>query len=110
MATDTRLTKRAADLAVREMYLTNFWYAATFSRELSAKKPFRTKLLDTDVLLWRDKASGQVVCMTARSPVTGLPIPADQQVTLTVYNQEGEVRPMMCAPTTTTMPSGPSVL
>lgn len=99
LSTDSRLTKRAAELAVREMYLTNFWYAATFSRELSANKPYRTKLLDTDVLLWRDQATSKVVCMTAACPVTDKPIPVDEPVILTKYQGDDEQEiPAMYAP------------
>lgn len=90
LSTDARLSKRTAELAVREMYLTNFWYAATFSRELSANKPYRTKLLDTDVLLWRDQATSKVVCMTAACPVTEKPISVDEQVVLTTYHGDDE--------------------
>lgn len=100
MPTEARLNKRISELATRELYLTNFWYAAAFSKQLSVDKPFRTRLLDTDVFLWRDElsGSGQVICVTARSPMTGLPMPSDQQIALTSYRGlAGDVRPAMCA-------------
>ena len=98
ISSEASLNKRTSELNTRKMYLTNFWYAATFSRELSVTKAYRTKLLDTEVMLWRDEVNAAVICVSAVSPITGQPI-QDDQVTVTTYlGDDEQVKSAMCAP------------
>ena len=72
LTADTRLTKRGADLALRQMYLTQFYYAAGFGKDLKAGQLMCTKLLDTDVCVWRHPGTGHVHCFTNKCPGSGL--------------------------------------
>lgn len=97
-ATAAELTKRQSDLATRKRYLTNFWYAASFTKKISHRTADATFLLDTNVLIWRDDHSGEVVCITATDPVTLQDI-SDKDAELTVYtSSEGTEETAMCAP------------
>jgi hypothetical protein len=97
LSTAVEVQKREADLATRKKYLTNFWYAASFSKDISYKRPVRTKLLDTTVLIWRDDATGGVVCVTATDPETQQEIPEDVDISLEQQsNQEGVQETAMC--------------
>lgn len=90
-ATAAELDKRISDLATRKRYLTNFWYAASFTKKISHQKPVATFLLDTNVLIWRDNHSGEVVCITATDPTT-LQDLSEKDVELTVYNTSEETQ------------------
>lgn len=103
-ATAAELNKRQSDLATRTRYLTNFWYAASFTKKISHSKPVATTLLDTDVLLWRDDNSGEVVCITATDPVTLQNI-SEKNAHLTVYTSEGAEETAMYASSIDTQPS-----
>jgi Rieske [2Fe-2S] domain len=73
-STDSRIDKRRADLATRMLYLTNFWYAAGFSKDVKPGGFHCTKLLDTPVVLWRNRTTGTVRCITDICPATGRPL------------------------------------
>jgi hypothetical protein len=97
LATAAELNKRQADLATRKRYLTNFWYAASFSNKISHKKPDFTFLLDTQVIIWRDDHTQEVVCITATDPATMEAISV-KDAYLTVYTTaEGKRETAMCA-------------
>ena len=90
-ATAAELDKRISDLATRKRYLTNFWYAASFTKKISHQKPVATFLLDTNVIIWRDDHSGEVVCITATNPTT-LQDLSEKDVELTVYTTSEEAQ------------------
>lgn len=98
LTTSAEISKRMSDLSTRMQYLTNFWYAASFSTKISHKKAVATFLLDTNVLIWRDDHSGEVVCMTATHPDTLEDI-SENDAHLTVYTTaEGTKLTAMCDP------------
>ena len=68
---DARLSKRQAELAVRKLYLFNFWYAAGFCKNVRSDAFLATKLLDTHVLIWRSRSTGRLLCVTDECPCTG---------------------------------------
>lgn len=66
-----RVGKRVSELATRELYLLNFWYAAGFGKQLKKDSFLTTTLLDTPVLLWRSQVSDRVHCTRDQCPRTG---------------------------------------
>lgn len=92
------MSKRQAELAVRKLYLFNFWYAAGFCKNVRDDAFLATKLLDTHVLIWRSRASERLLCITDECPRTGRRISEAMAAPLEATDDEG--RDIMCVSAT----------
>ena len=68
------MSNLAQPLTQPKPYLMNAWYVAALSTEVDAEALFHRTLLDTPVLIYRKKGSGEPVAMLDRCPHRFLPL------------------------------------
>lgn len=67
-------SRRQKELAGREAYLKNFWYAAAASENIKPGKPHAVEMLGRKIVLFREESTGLVRCLDDVCPHRGAPL------------------------------------